>query len=158
VEGGRCAATEDRLPIWQHASYTQDHDESVNASFGDDQYRLWFRERGTELVRVSHGADWTRELSAVGIPHSERASIVAVPGGVIVFVGPFPENEDDDTALVMRLAAGSGETEWEQRVYGSNTVNFQGAVYNGRYVVAVIGNGLYAFDPAQGEIAWQLGA
>ncbi|HJL15571.1 MAG TPA: PQQ-binding-like beta-propeller repeat protein [Sandaracinaceae bacterium LLY-WYZ-13_1] len=159
VAGSPCEATEPRRPVWRHPSYAEpsafDDYTSVTTSFGDDRYRLWFRERGTELVRVSHGADWTRELSAVGVPHSERAAPVAVPGGVVVFTGPFPEV--DATALVLRLDARTGETQWERRIEHDISVNLNGAVYNGRYVVALLGTALYAFDPANGEIAWQLG-
>ncbi len=155
--GGSCEVTERRQAIWEHTSFTQDQDATVTASFGGDEYRLSFRERGTALVRVSHPASWTRELSAVGTPNVGRAGLVAVPGGVIVFAGLFPESQGDATAVVLRLAADTGRTEWEQRIRDHYNVSFDGAVYDGRYVVAVIGNGMYAFDPESGQIAWHHG-
>jgi len=151
---GECPAQATRVSH-DYPNTAEADEEPVATSHGGVTYQISFRERGTELIRVSRQGGWTRELSLLATEPGYRAGILAVPGGVVVVGQPHPEVED--TSNVVFLAAADGAERHRITFRDENNTSVGPLVFNGRYAVIKLGNTIRAYDPANGEEAWAVG-
>src|SRR5690606_37899216 len=130
---------------------------NASVSVGRRVYTLQKRARGTEILTLTVSESgrqlWSKELPYASATFS---SGLAVAENIIVLWVAQPANRQQGVLVGLDEKSGRQLYEKPQGERTSNKVHYNG--YNGRYVVVSWWTGLFAHDPATGDVAWQLGS
>jgi outer membrane protein assembly factor BamB len=154
-------------PLWEKRfashTYTMHADNSYATSTpavdADQLFVLWLDGDSVTLAALTHdGIEiWKRQIASLDEKHGFGTSPVVI--GDVVCVA----NETDDArhSVVMGLDRASGETRWTVPRGTGKTAYATPFVWkspDGRELLlaASMGSGLSAFDPATGEVVWQV--
>jgi outer membrane protein assembly factor BamB len=121
------------------------------------RFEIEARRGGTPLmtVRARRGDElvWESPLN-LAADDSDALPLAVTPRSVVTY-GLRPG--DADAGWLVGLDPETGRARFEQRQGSSWAADLQGFTWNGRYVVAMWGFGLHAYDPATGERRWHIG-
>lgn len=132
---------------------------STPAVDADQLYVLWLDGDMVTLAAFSHdGAEiWRRQVGALEEKHGFGTSPIVV-GDTVVVVN---ETEDAERSMVVGVDRASGDVRWTQPRGTGKTAFATPCVLeaaDGRELVVMssMGSGVTAYDPATGEIVWQV--
>jgi outer membrane protein assembly factor BamB len=154
-------------PLWEKRFASHPYEMHADNSYAtstpaaDAQrlYVLWLDGDKVTLAALTHdGVEvWKRQIGTLEEHHGFGTSPVVVGDTVCV----ANETDDPQRSIVIGLDAESGETRWSVPRPPGKTAYATALVWStpeGRELVvaASMGSGLTAFDPATGEIVWQV--
>jgi outer membrane protein assembly factor BamB len=132
---------------------------STPAVTADELFVLWLDGDKVTLVALTHDGDeiWRQQVGTLVEDHGFGTSPVVVGDTVCV----ANETEDPKHSVVVGLDRASGQPRWFQQRGAGKTAFATPFVWkapDGRelLVAASMGSGLTAYEPATGEIAWQV--
>jgi len=121
------------------------------------RFEIEARRGGTPLltVRARRGDEtiWQTPLN-LAAEDASALPLVVTPASVVTY-GVRPG--DADAGWLVGLDPATGRPRFERRQASSWADDLQGFTWNGRYVLAMWGFGLHAYDPADGERRWHIG-
>jgi outer membrane protein assembly factor BamB len=154
-------------PQWEKRFASATHHQHVENSYATSTlsvdakrlYMSWLDGDKVMLGAFSHQGDeiWRRQVGALVEQHGFATSPVLV-GDVVCLDN---ETEDKDNSAVSGLNAATGEVLWHVPRGTGKTVFATPCVWNSAagkklLLTSSMGSGLTAFEPASGEIAWQV--
>jgi outer membrane protein assembly factor BamB len=129
---------------------------STELSFGARKYNLAKRAAGTPILSLRVTEDG-RPVWAKDLPYASctfASGLAVAPGKIMLWVAHPSER---DKGLIVGLDERTGDQLYELPVSDHVSEDVALFEYNGKYVVAVSGAALRAYDPATGAEVWRIG-